>query len=267
MFRRQLYQVGLVVVALLVFIICKPYLTGAVSLPGPGIRSPTRDGPSAPSGAALAAARTLPVKGRAPKTGYSRAQFGTAWADTDSDGCDQREDVLNRDLVSGRVSGHMIKKTFDGCDVLTGVLQDPYTGRTIAFTRGRRTSAAVQIDHMVAESDAWQTGAHQWSQNKRLRFATDTLNLIAVDGPTNESKGDGDTAIWLPPNKKFRVEYVAHQVAIKQKYGLWVTPAEKQAMITVLSQSPTQPLPTPEPIPSLPGLHRMSTNQFWQSRT
>lgn len=253
--RRRLSQVGLVAAALLVFIICKPYLPGAVSLPGPGIRPSTGDGSPAPSGAALAAARELPVKGRAPKTGYSRAQFGTAWADTDSDGCDQREDVLNRDLVSGRVSGHMIKKAFDGCDVLTGVLHDPYTGKTIAFTRGSRTSAAVQIDHMVAESDAWQTGAQQWSPTKRLRFATDTLNLIAVDGPTNESKGDGDTATWLPPNKKFRVEYVAHQVAIKKKYGLWVTSAEKQAMITVLSQSPTQPLPTPEPIPRHPGVH------------
>lgn len=194
----------------------------------------------------LAAAELLTVKGRAPHTGYSREQFGAAWEDTDGDGCDQRNDVLNRDLTH---------KVFDGCLVLRGVLHDPYTGRTIHFRRGETTSEAVQIDHVVAESDAWQTGAQQWSAAKRLRFATDTLNLYAVDGPTNESKGDGDTATWLPANKSFRCTYVAHQVAVKKKYGLWATSAERSAMVRVLSRCSGMKLPRRAPIPSHPASH------------
>jgi hypothetical protein len=199
---------------------------------------------SSPRGTALAAAERLPVKGRAPKTGYSRDQFGSAWVDTDGNGCDQREDVLNRDLVD---------KTFDGCRVLTGTLHDPYTGRVIRFHRGQVTSAAVQIDHVVALSDAWQKGAQQWTAAKRLRFATDTLNLFAVDGPTNASKGDGDAATWLPPNKRFRCTYVAHQVAVKKQYGLWVTAAERAAMVRVLSGCSSMKLPTRTAIPSRRG--------------
>jgi hypothetical protein len=178
-----------------------------------------------------------------PKTGYDRDKFGTAWSDTDGNGCDQRNDVLNRDLI---------KKTFDGCVVLTGILHDPYTGKTIHFHRGVTTSAAVQIDHVVALSDAWQKGAQIWSGQKRLRFATDTLNLYAVDGPTNAAKRDGDTATWLPPDKGFRCTYVAHQVAVKKKYGLWVTPAEKAAMTRILSVCSTKVLPKTAPIPKHP---------------
>lgn len=203
--------------------------------------SPSRR--TAAPGTVLAAAELLTQKGRAPKTGYSRDQFGSAWSDTDGNGCDQREDVLNRDLTH---------KTFDGCLVLRGTLHDPYTSRTIHFHRGESTSSAVQIDHVVSESDAWQTGAQQWSAAKRLRFATDTLNLYAVDGPTNESKGDGDTATWLPPNKSFRCTYVGHQVAVKKKYGLWVTPAERSAMVRVLSGCPSTKVPRRTAIPSHP---------------
>ncbi|WP_373288822.1 HNH endonuclease family protein [Microlunatus endophyticus] len=136
--------------------------------------------------------------------------------------------------------------------MLNGTLQDPYTGKTIHSQRGEGTSSAVQIDHVVAESDAWQTGAQQWSADKRLDFATDTLNLYAVDGPTNDSKGDGDTATWLPPNKSFRCTYVAHQVAVKKKYGLWATTAERSAMVRVLSGCPTMKLPKRAAIPSHP---------------
>jgi hypothetical protein len=204
--------------------------------------SPSRT-PSAKSGTALAAALSLTSKGRAPKTGYDRDQFGAPWADTDGNGCDQRQDVLNRDLI---------KKKYDGCLVLKGILHDPYTGRTIHFRRGPGTSSAVQIDHVVALSDAWQKGAQQWPAGKRLRFANDTLNLYAVDGPTNAGKGDGDTATWLPPNKSFRCTYVAHQVAVKKKYGLWVTAAEKAAIVRTLTTCSTMGLPVRTPIPGHP---------------
>jgi hypothetical protein len=191
------------------------------------------------TGSAAAALAALPVKGRAPKTGYARAQFGPAWADTDHDGCDQRNQVLARDLT-----GERFKPGTHDCVVLSGRLSDPYTGRTIAFSRGARTSTAVQIDHVVALSDAWQTGAQQLPDPRRAELANDTLELVAVDGPTNESKGDGDAATWLPPNKAYRCRYVARQVAVKARYRLWVTPAERDAIARVLGGCPEQPLPT-----------------------
>lgn len=174
--------------------------------------------------------QSLEVKGRAPKTGYEREQFGPAWTDTDHNGCDTRNDILTRDLVNVTY-----KPGTRDCVVLTGVLADPYSGQQINFQRGQDTSTAVQIDHVVALSDAWQKGAQQWDADKRQQFANDPLNLIAADGPLNGQKGDGDTATWLPPNKDFRCHYVARQVTVKAAYGLWVTQAEKDAMVSVLS--------------------------------
>ena len=178
----------------------------------------------------------LTVKGRAPKTGYSREQFGPAWSDVDHNGCDTRDDILNRDLVAKqwRVGTH-------DCVVIAGVLADPYTGRAIPFAKA--DASAVQIDHVVALSDAWQKGAAGWSPGKRLAFANDPLNLLAVDGPSNARKSDGDTATWLPPNKPYRCRFVARQVAVKAKYHLWVTAAERDAMRRVLAPCPDQRVP------------------------
>ncbi|MBW4040875.1 MAG: HNH endonuclease [Acidobacteria bacterium] len=190
-----------------------------------------------PGGAtALAVLATLQVKGRAPMTGYVRtARFGAAWLDADRNGCDTRDDILRRDLTN--VTGTR-------CTVSTGVLHDPYTRATIDFVRGARTSAAVQIDHVVPLGDAWQTGAQGWTQAKRIALANDPINLLAVDGPTNEQKGDSDAASWLPPNTGFRCSYVAHQVGVKHAYGLWVTGAEKAAMQRILGGCPTVTAPT-----------------------
>ncbi|MEU9334960.1 HNH endonuclease family protein [Streptomyces sp. NPDC048290] len=186
-------------------------------------------------GPALAAVRELTVKGRAPKTGYDRDRFGTPWADTDSNRCDTRDDILERDLTD-------IEFTDGRCEVASGTLDpDPYTGEAVDFERGR---SQVDIDHLVALSDAWQKGARQWEPRKRIAFANDPLNLLAVDAGTNRAKGDGDTATWLPPNKAYRCAYVAGQVAVKRKYGLWVTSAERDAMTRVLSGCPGEPLPT-----------------------
>lgn len=172
----------------------------------------------------------LEVKGRAAKTGYSRDEFGQAWSDTNHNGCDTRNDILKRDLTSV-----VFKVGTNGCVVASGVLQDPYTATTISFTRGESTSAAVQIDHVVALSDAWQKGAQQLDTETRTQFANDPLNLLAVDGPTNQAKSDGDAATWLPPNKAFRCEYVARQVEVKKAYDLWVTQAEHDAIESNLS--------------------------------
>ncbi len=198
-------------------------------------------GSGARAGSALSAVDTLTVKGRAPKTGYDRSRFGSAWADTDSNGCPTRDDILKRDL---RDVTYQRSRSRGGeeCRVVSGRLApDPYTGRDVTFRRGH---SQVDIDHLVALSDAWQKGAARWAPGKRIAFANDPLNLVAVDAGPNRSKGDGDTATWLPPNKAYRCTYVAGQVAVKKKYGVWVTPAERDAMRKVLSTCPTKPLPT-----------------------
>ena len=181
---------------------------------------------------------SLAVKGRAPKTGYTRDQFGQRWADINRNGCDTRNDILKRDL-----SGVVFKAKTNNCVVLTGTLIDPYSGKTINFVRGNVTSMAVQIDHVVALSNAWQTGAFKLTLSQRTNFANDPLNLLAVDGPLNEQKSDGDAATWLPPLKSYRCKYVARQIAVKAKYGLWVTPPEKNAMKSILAKCPKEPLP------------------------
>jgi hypothetical protein len=178
----------------------------------------------------------LPVKGRAPKTGYDRDLFSDGWGNIS--GCDTRNFILKRDLTS------VTWRSGENCIVATGRLVDPYTGQTIKFVRGVKTSLAVQIDHVVAVSDAWQKGAQQISSVSRYFFYNDPLNLLAVYGPTNSAKGDGDAATWLPPNKSYRCAYVARQVAVKAKYKLWVTSAEKSAIQGILKKCPKEPIPS-----------------------
>jgi hypothetical protein len=191
-----------------------------------------------PEGAKIAVVvlTTLTVRDRAPKAGYNRDHFGGDWREVG--GCDMRNRILQRDLDKVLVSKD------DGCTVLRGTLKsDAYAGQTVAFKKGPGTSQAVQIDHIVPVSDAWQKGAQQWPPGKREAFYNDPLNLIAVHGPTNMQKGDGDAAIWLPLNKAYRCRYVARQIAVKAKYDLWVTEAERTAMQRVLFYCPEQVLP------------------------
>ncbi|GAA1365811.1 hypothetical protein GCM10009596_30370 [Arthrobacter rhombi] len=188
--------------------------------------------PHAPvAGTVLAQLATLQVKGRAPKTGYERSNFGSGWKDPDRNGCDARNDILRRDLTAV-----VARPGTQGCVITSGILNDPYTGSFIDFVRGQGTSNAVQIDHVVALSDAWQKGAQQLGADERVDLANDPLNLLAVDGPTNASKGDGDAATWLPPRKAFRCAYVARQAAVKAKYGLWTTRAEHDAMERIVTK-------------------------------
>lgn len=186
-------------------------------------------------GQALRALAEIPIKGRAPKTGYARELFASDWQT--SNGCDTRNRILRRDLVQ---IGY---RTGSSCIIETGVLNDPFTGQVIGFQRGIRTSLDVQIDHVVSLSDAWQKGAQQLSGYQRLLFYNDPLNLLAVWGPANSQKSDSDAASWLPSNKGFRCEFVAIQIAVKGKYALWVTQAEHDAMTRVLSACPRKRLP------------------------
>jgi len=187
------------------------------------------------SSPAAEALKKLTVMGRAPKTGYTRDQFGSGWES--KAGCDTRNVILNRDLYN--------VVTNEKCQVVSGMLSDPYTGKTIAFVRGGSTSDDIQIDHVVALSDAWQKGAQQLTREERVALANDPLELLAVDGGANQQKADGDAATWLPSNKAFRCQYVARQIAVKSKYKLWVTAAEYNAMSGVLEKCPDQLLPSP----------------------
>ena len=171
-------------------------------------------------------------------TGYDRSQFGPAWKDVDRNGCDTRNDILRRDL-----KGVSFKPGTRGCVVASGTLDDPYTGKQIAFVRGPQSSK-VQIDHVVALGNVWVSGGQKLSPDQKAAIANDPLNLLAVDGPANMQKSDKDASGWLPKNKGFRCSYVARQIAVKGKYGLSVTPAEKQAMARVLGSCPGQGVPS-----------------------
>lgn len=175
----------------------------------------------------------LPVKGRAPKTGYSREEFYSNWPTID--GCNLRQRIIRREL------GDTATLTSDNCTVIAGEYDEPYTGKHQIFHVKDEITKGVQIDHVVALSDAWQKGAQQLDQSARRNLATDPLNLLAVDASTNQQKSDGDAATWLPPNKKFRCQYVARQVSVKYKYQLWVTEAEKSAIAQVLINCPNEP--------------------------
>jgi hypothetical protein len=223
--------------------------TATATIPGP-VPS-TADGGRGDAAAVLAA---LPVKGRAPKSGYDRAMFGQAWSDDVSvqgghNGCDTRNDVLRRDLRNV-----VLKPGSSGCAVLSGSLQDPYSGAAIAFQRGQGTSSLVQIDHIVALGNSWQTGGQRLSSERRRDLANDPLNLWAVSGVANQQKSAGDAATWLPANRSIRCLFVARQVAIKASYGLWVTGPERDAIKQVLERCPGQALPnaknwsTPAPV-------------------
>jgi len=189
---------------------------------------------AAPKDDALTVLNSLSVKGRAAKTGYARTQFPT-WSDLNRNGCDTRNEILSRDLTAV-----VYKDGTRDCKVISGSLLDPYSGKVITFSS---TKSTIDIDHVVALSNAWQTGAAYFDKNKREAIANDPLNLLAVDSTLNRQKGDGDAATWLPPLKSYRCDYVARQIAVKAKYALWVTAPEKEAIVKILEKCVGQRIP------------------------
>lgn len=170
---------------------------------------------------------SLRIAGRAPATGYDRDQFGPAWQDVDNNGCSTRNDILTRDLTGTAIDSD--------CKVTTGTLDDLYTGTVIVADEPGEISDLIDIEHVVALKDAWEKGAQQLTAEQRLQLANDPLNLLAADAISNSQKGSGDAATWLPSNKDFRCQYVGIQVAVKAKYGLWVTQAEHDAITRVIA--------------------------------
>lgn len=225
--KRRAVFVGLLSVSIIFVVVYGAYIGG-----GEIVRNYSSEKIGRVGSDAMVALDALDVKGRAPKTGYSRDEFGGDWMKIS--GCSMRQIILYRDLTNISMK--------DECTVSSGTLQDPYTGEVVEYSSS--SPSAVQIDHVVALSDAWQKGAQQLTPVEREALANDPMELIAADGPANQQKSDSDAASWLPPNKAFRCEYVARQIYVKTKYRLWVTSAEKDAMKRVLSKCPEQKLPS-----------------------
>jgi hypothetical protein len=172
----------------------------------------------------------LAVKGRGPKTGYERDEFGYAWMDTADgvplarNGCDTRNDLMQRDGQDVHF------RSGSDCVVVSMTLHDPYTGKDIDWKK--QNAMAVQIDHVVPLSYSWQMGSSRWTEDGREQLANDPLNLLPVDGPTNSAKGDSGPASWLPPNKGIRCSYAVRFAQVALKYDMPVTAADKGMMLT-----------------------------------
>ena len=211
----------------------------STSVAGAGVTPGAKlDGPLA-----VSVLNALPVKGKAPATGYDRnLKFGNGWKDFNGNKCDERQDTLKRDLSS------VMYKDAKRCQLASGTLADVYTGTTITW---KVNSGSVDIDHVVALKNAWVSGGDQLSQDQRQGLANDPLNLMASQASANRSKGDANAAEWLPANKSFRCRYVATQISVKKKYMLSVTASEKNAMERVLSTCPKQQAASATPLKPL----------------
>ena len=161
---------------------------------------------------------------------YDREAFGQRWADTDHNGCDTRNDILARDLKT-------ISDRRNTCVITAGQLADPYSGKWIDFRK--KEASKVQIDHVVALENAWQSGAYNLTQEDREALANDPDNLLAVNGHDNMAKGSKSADQWMPPNTAYACTYASKQVQIKNRYALTVTTPEKQALADALATCPT----------------------------
>ena len=205
----------------------------ATGIPAPGTPAAPATAPGRYDGARRQLA-ALPVRGWDRTSDFQRYHFGKAWSDDVNvefgrNGCNTRDDILRRDLTN------LVVRPFT-CFAQSGTLIDPYTGASIGFVRGPETSNSVEIDHVVSLADAWYKGARSWDPQRRLDFANDPRNLLAVSPQANFDKAFRDAAGWLPPNEAFRCEFVARQVEVKAAYGLWLSAKEKRAMADVLAR-------------------------------
>jgi Protein of unknown function (DUF1524) len=199
--------------------------------------------------AAVGALHKLAVTPAGNLAGYDRAcaqghacVFGQAWSDDvdvagGHNGCDTRNDMLNRDLQPSTVGGQPVPKRYrepGHCVVVEGVLDDPYTGKMIHFTK--ENAGVVQVDHVVALAAAWRSGAASWDPQRRRTIANDPRNLLVVDASTNQSKGDATADVWQPPNTAYHCEYARIVVTVKAAYQLTVTASERAALQSALDR-------------------------------
>lgn len=224
---------------------CTPIITSGYSAPAEPtqtaaaeeVPTPTAEAPETPVEAApvvsdctapATATETLnclTIQPEVDDSSYDRDFFGSGWVDADDNGCDTRNDILTRDLVDTTIAAD--------CKVMAGVLNDTYTGKTIQFTRGQKSSMDVQIDHIFSLRNAWYAGARNWTEEQRVEFANDPLNLKAADGPANNSKGADGPDLWLPQGDT--CGYVTSYVNVSFTYQLSITPAVQSAIADVLA--------------------------------
>ena len=184
------------------------------------------------TGSALAALAALPVKGRAPMTGYTASSSGTG-------GCGRRLRHARPDAAPGPHAKAYVE---------AGDWRSRRGNSTTRTQLRRSPSCAAARPRWT--STMWSrsvTPGRRAPSSGRVTpggLANDPLNLLSVDAGANRQKGDGDAATWLPSNRSFRCRYVARQIAVKGKYQAWVTQAEHNAMARVLSTCPRQRLPT-----------------------
>jgi len=171
---------------------------------------------------------------------YRRVAFGDSWTDDNPapgghNGCDTRNDILDRDLVEKTYVS--IKRCPNA--VAAGTLHDPYTNEVVVFTRGNRIGASVQIDHIVPLALAWDLGARDWPEGLRVRFANDPANLLAVAGESNQDKSDSEPALWMPPNEAFRCQYAVQFIAVLRGYDLPIDVASATVLRDAAATCPT----------------------------
>ncbi len=211
--RTLLWLAGIAVIAVIV----AAQVIAATGRPAP---SAVGRAPRVPAGSDLLAGVDV-VSARVRGSDYRRGAFGDAWDDDNSapggrNGCDTRDDILDRDLMD---KTYVTTKRCPQA-VQTGTLRDPYTNTTIPFRRGNQVGASVQIDHIVPLAFAWDMGARDWTEHLRKRFANDPANLIAVDGKANHDKGDLPPGEWMPPNRAFWCQYAVQFIAVLRGYRL-----------------------------------------------
>jgi hypothetical protein len=185
-------------------------------------------------------AQLLAVLVTAPedRTGYDRSLF-RHWIDADGDGCDTRREVLIAEAVVAPTVG-------GGCSLLGGEWISAYDGLVLT------DASQLQIDHVVALAEAWDSGASAWTADRRMRFANDldvSWALIAVSGTSNQSKSDKDPADWLPPNPGDLCTFVSAWIAIKVRWQLAVDPTERDALTGLVGECPASRMPY-EPVPA-----------------
>ena len=200
-------------------------------------KTPTPSESTSPS-KALSVAQALPVRGRASSSNYSRDAFGSAWKDVDRNGCDTRNDILQRDFTTS-----VLKPGTGDCKVIGGTWTDPYSNESYTFTEA---PSGAQVDHVVSLKNAWEMGADMWDDQMRVEYANDPLNLRVTIASLNQQKSDSNAASWLPPYKPGRCSFIATQVAVKAKWGLYVTAAEKEVFVSILSKPECQKTKLPK---------------------
>ncbi|MGW2841798.1 HNH endonuclease family protein [Streptomyces sp. NPDC001493] len=161
------------------------------------------------------------------RDGYERDSFHH-WIDEDGDGCSTRAEVLLAEATTKPVQGAR-------CVLSGGAWMSAYDGIEVT------DAGKLDIDHMVPLAEAWDSGAYDWTPERREAYANDLgsdRSLIAVSAKTNRSKGDKDPASWLPPSEDARCGYVTDWTATKLRWGLNADQAERAALLKSAAACP-----------------------------